>query len=586
MALGGSNVPHRYRSISVPAILFISLCLLVPTVGSTQETAPGLPIYLTEEELTRLHEIGLGHIATAPPAAPVRQCAEWEPVTGVLIRYDMGFGLPGELIAEYAEDITVHVLVVEDQISNAYNALENDGVNMANVEFVIAETNSIWTRDYGPQFIFAAGAWGIVDHIYNRPRPDDDLVNWTLGTEWGCAVYGTDIIHTGGNYMTDGHGKGFSTDLVWTENTGLTPQEIDQAMHDFLGIDEYIVVPDIAEDGIHHIDCWAKLLSEETILVKEVPPDHPDYDAIETNVSYLETLTNCYGRPYDIVRVFCGRLRKDEVAAYTNSVILNGKVFVPLFGISTDADALATYADAMPGYEVLGYEGSWLSDDAIHCRSMGVHDRYMLIVDMNPIRDLESNLEEYRVSAFIDDRSEAGLAPDSLVVFWRLAGEPSFTHITLTETADPDSFEANIPGQDDYSEIEYYILAKDNTGRRQTRPVAAPGALYSFNTGETRVSGADTPPALPSLAQNYPNPFNPSTTIRFNLPEAGFVTLKIYDASGREIAVLVEGIRSEGIHSVDWNGRNSNGTPMHSGVYFYELRTAKGFESRKMILIR
>ena len=62
-------MPHRYRSISVSVIFFISLCLLAPVAGFTQETAPGLPIHLTEEELTRLHEIGLGHIATAPPAA-------------------------------------------------------------------------------------------------------------------------------------------------------------------------------------------------------------------------------------------------------------------------------------------------------------------------------------------------------------------------------------------------------------------------------------------------------------------------------------------------------------------------------------
>ena len=579
-------MPHRYRSISISVILSISLCLLGPVLGSAQETAPGLPIHLTEEELTRLHEIGLGHIATTPPAGPVRQCAEWEPVTGVLIRYDMGFGLPGELIAEYAEDITVHVLVVEDQISNAYNALENDGVDMAKVEFVIAETNSIWTRDYGPQFIFAGGAWGIVDHIYNRPRPDDDLVNWTLGTEWGCTVYGTDVIHTGGNYMADGHGKGFSTDLVWNENTELTPLEIDQAMYDFLGIDEYIVVPDIAEDGIHHIDCWAKLLGEETILVKEVPSDHPHYDALEANVEYLETLTNCYGRPYNIVRVLCGRLRRDEVAAYTNSLILNGKVFVPIFGISTDADALATYAAAMPGYEVLGYEGSWLSDDAIHCRSMGVHDRFMLIVDSNPLQDLESNRAEYRVSAFIDDRSEAGLVGDSLLVFWRLAGEPSFGSLALSETTDPDSFEAYIPGQADYSEIEYYILAKDNTGRRETRPMTAPGDLYGFNTGETRISGDDTPLALPSLAQNYPNPFNPSTTIRFHLPERSRVVLAVYDVSGREVRRLVDGELGAGSHTADWRGLDGEGREVGSGVYFYNLR-AGGMEiTRKMVLIR
>jgi agmatine/peptidylarginine deiminase len=567
---------------------FISFALITPSIFAETEPSQmtGLPIHLTDEELTRLDEIGLGHIATAPPTAPVRQCAEWEPVTGVLVRYDHGFGLPDEIIVEYSEDLIVHVIVAEDQETNAYNAMSSAGVNMANVEFIIAATNSIWTRDYGPQFIFADGVWGIVDHIYNRPRPDDDLINWALGTEWTCDVYGTDVIHTGGNYMSDGHGKGFSTNLVWDENPTLTPEQIEQYMEDFLGITEYVVVPDIAPDGIHHIDCWAKLLDEETILVKEVPADHPHYDALEASVDYFESLTNCYGRPYNVVRVLCGRLRKDEVAAYTNSIILNDKVFVPTFGISTDAAALATYEAAMPGYEVLGYEGSWLDDDAIHCRSMGVHDRLMLIVDTDPIDDLDYNDGDYRVTAFIDDRSEAGLVGDSLIVYWRLSGDAGFNALPLQSLPHPDSFEAYIPKQDEYSDIEYYLLAKDMTGRRRTRPACAPAALYDFSTGEDRLTHVATPQAPFVLEQNYPNPFNPTTTIRFYLPEMSHATLTIYDVNGSEVIKLIDGTRKAGDHAIEWTGKNSNGRLVRSGVYFYTLQTGETSRTRKMILIR
>ena len=567
---------------------FISIAFITPSilaeVEPVQET--GLPIHLTEEELTRLDEIGIGHISTAPPTSPVRQCAEWEPVTGVIVRYDHGFGLPDEIIVEYSEDLLVYVLVAEDQETNAYNDMSSSGVNMANVEFIIAVTNSIWTRDYGPQFIFADGVWGIVDHIYNRPRPDDDFVNWVLGIEWSSDVYGTDVLHTGGNYMTDGHGKGFSTDLVWDENLVLTPEQIEQYMEDFLGITDYVIVPDIAEDGIHHIDCWAKLLSEETILVKEVASDHPHYDSLEANVDYLETLTNCYGRPYNIVRVFCGQLRKDEVAAYTNSIILNDKVFVPTFGISTDEAALDAYRAAMPGYEVLGYEGAWLSDDAIHCRSMGVHDRYMLVVDSDPLQDLEFNESDYRVTGLIDDRSETGLLSDSLIVFWRLDGEEDFNALTMQPLPHPDSFETYIPIQQENSNVEYYIFAKDMSGRRRTRPACAPDALYSFYTGEDRLTHVATPSIPIVLEQNYPNPFNPTTTIRFSLPAVNHTTLTVYDTSGREVIRLVDGIREKGYQTVDWTGRNSEGRSVKSGVYFYTLKSGNINETRKMLLIR
>ena len=585
---GGLLVQRHIRGFFLLFAAFTSISLITPSILADVEQVQEneLPIHLTEEELTRLDEIGLGHISTLPPTVPVRQCAEWEPVTGVLVRYNTGFGLPGEILAEYSENLIVYVLVAEDQESNAYNALSISGVNMANVEFIIAATNSMWTRDYGPQFIFADGLWGIVDHIYNRPRPDDDLVNWVLGTEWYADVYGTDVIHTGGNYMTDGHGRGFSTELVWDENSALTPGQIEQYMEDFLGITDYVVVPDIAPDGIHHIDCWAKLLNEETILIKEVATNHPHYDSLEANVDYLETLTNCYGRPYNIIRVFCGQLWKDEVAAYTNSIILNDKVFVPIFGISTDEDALDTYRAAMPGYEVLGYEGTWLDDDAIHCRSMGVHDRHMLVVDTDPLQDIEFNESDYRVTAFIDDRSEVGLVGDSILVFWRLDGEDDFNAMAMQPLSHPDSFEAYIPMQQENSNVEYYIFAKDMSGRRRTRPACTPDAFYSFYTGENRVTDVATPAMPFVLEQNYPNPFNPTTTIRFYLPAMKHTTLAIYDANGREVNRLVDGVCDRGYHTVEWTGRNSEGRPVGSGVYFYSLRSGSAHETRKMILIK
>jgi agmatine deiminase len=581
-----------YRSVAAilaAVFIFASIPGILQAEEDTarQVEVRGLPIHLTDEELTRLNEIGLYHVSTEAPAVPIRQCAEWETVTGVLIRYDMGFGLPQEIIAEFAENITVHVLLEEDLESNAYRALDRAGVNMSNVEFIYTATNSIWTRDYGPQFIFASGLWGIVDHIYNRPRPDDDLVNWVLGTEWGCPVYGTDVIHSGGNYMNDGHGRGFSTDLVWTENSTLTHEEIAQMMEDYLGITDYVVIPDIAVDGIHHIDCWAKLLSEETILVKEVPADHPDYTALEDNVAYLQTLTNCYGRPYKIVRVFCDRFLQDDVAAYTNSIILNDKVFVPLFDIASDAAAMATYQEAMPGYEVLGYEYSWLTDDAVHCRAMGIHDRYMLVVDTNPLQDAEFNGEEYRISAFIDDRSESGLVADSLLVFWRVQGEMEFNSLQLLSTAYPDSYCTYVPGQADLVDVEYYIFAKDETGRRAKRPMTAPGALYTFNTGVGRATAATTPIMPVALEQNHPNPFNPSTTIRYYLPERDVVTLSVYDVLGREVCRLVNGQEvSAGMHTIQWTGRDASGNQVSSGVYFYRLQTSLASITRKMVLLR
>jgi agmatine/peptidylarginine deiminase len=442
-----------------------------------------LPIGLTEEEKTRLHEIGINHIVTAPPIGPVREAAEWEPLTGVLVRYNNGFGLPYEVLREFAADLTLHVLCVASQQTSCYNNLNSNGVNMANVDLLDMATNSIWVRDYGPQIVFANGVWGITDWIYNRPRPLDDDIPWQLGTEWGATVYGSNLVATGGNFMSDGHGNGFSTDMVWNENSGMTQAQIAQDMADYLGLSNYVVVPDISASGIHHIDVWAKLVNEETILVQEVDPGHSLYAALEDRAAYFQTLTNCYGRPYTVVRVYCADIGGGDVAGHINALILNNKAFVPTFGVSSDATALATFAAAMPGYQIFGYDGSWLSDDAIHCRGMEIHDRYMLRVDTNPLQDQLNNDGDYRVTAFIDDRSEAGLVTDSLIVYWRLAGSPSYNAVTMSATAAPDSYYADIPQQTAFTDIDYYVFARDNSDRRETRPMVAPAAWYTFNTG-------------------------------------------------------------------------------------------------------
>ncbi|MCU0640428.1 MAG: T9SS type A sorting domain-containing protein [Candidatus Krumholzibacteria bacterium] len=101
--------------------------------------------------------------------------------------------------------------------------------------------------------------------------------------------------------------------------------------------------------------------------------------------------------------------------------------------------------------------------------------------------------------------------------------------------------------------------------------------------------GVDDPPSPLTgqrLEQNVPNPFNPSTRIAFELSAPAHVSLRIYDAAGRFVRALVEGNRPAGIYSEMWDGRDSNGRAVASGVYFYRI-VAGPFEStKKMILLR
>ncbi len=546
-----------------------------------------LPIGMTPEEEKLKDQIGTYTLDTAPPPGPgIRQCAEWEPVTGALVRYP--FGLPYDILAEMAKNIELWVLVADQSEQNACSAaLQSNGVNMANVRFVQCATNSIWTRDYGPQFEFDAnGDQGIIDHHYNRPRPDDDKVNYYLGPAWDLPVYGTPLVHTGGNYMCDGHDNAISTDLVWDENPSLTHDQIAAIMQSYLGINTYHVVPDIEPSGIHHIDCWAKFLDERTLLVKQVDPTNPYYNAIEQDVALFRTFTDAYGQPYKIVRVLCGPTQGD-VASYTNSILLNNKCFVPQFGISTDAAALQTYQNALPGYEVIGYTGSWLPDDAIHCRIMGIHDKYMLRVDVAPLPDTVMTTGSIRLDALVDDRSGAGLKPDSLLVYWRTFGQLNFTPLTMAPTGAPDSFYVNIPPQPAGTLVQYYVFAADQSNRRETRPPSAPAGFYSVRVLDTAGVPAGSVPAPFALSLSGANPFRDGAELRFRIPVAGPVKLTVADISGREIATVLARDLPAGEHSVRWDGRLDGGAAAPNGIYFFRLTTAGGLtECRRGVLIR
>ncbi len=92
------------------------------------------------------------------------------------------------------------------------------------------------------------------------------------------------------------------------------------------------------------------------------------------------------------------------------------------------------------------------------------------------------------------------------------------------------------------------------------------------------------------LHQNYPNPFNPSTTIKYQIPKAGLVRLKVYDILGREIATLVDEFQSAGEHTVLFSSDNKQQTEsrnqLSSGIYFYRISTGTFVAVKKMILLK
>jgi len=109
------------------------------------------------------------------------------------------------------------------------------------------------------------------------------------------------------------------------------------------------------------------------------------------------------------------------------------------------------------------------------------------------------------------------------------------------------------------------------------------GISYGKTLG---VSSSVSVPNSISLYQNYPNPFNPETSISYFLPSRHFVTLRVFDLTGREVCTLVHRSDTQGLRTITWNGRDNNGRQVSSGVYLYELRTTNNRLTRRMLLLR
>lgn len=126
---------------------------------------------------------------------------------------------------------------------------------------------------------------------------------------------------------------------------------------------------------------------------------------------------------------------------------------------------------------------------------------------------------------------------------------------------------------------EYYVVAEDinNNISSESLHKIIDGTSYI----QWKIAVQGTNDEFYFLKQNYPNPFNPITTINYQIKEKGFVTLRIYNMLGKEVATLVNEIKSEGAYFVNFDASN-----LPSGVYIYSLRANEFVQNNKMTLLK
>lgn len=520
--------------------------------------------YLSEEEMY-MSVTNRGFEETSPPSGEVRFPGEYEPMQAVMIVYPLG--IPLELVREMAEDCKVITVVSAYEQAYAEADFKSAGVNMDNVDFLNAKADSYWIRDFGPWYIFDGKEPAIVDNKYNRPRPNDDMLPSHFAKYWDVPMYGMNVVHTGGNMMQDGFGVGVSDDIVVTESLlqGITEEQVYERMKSYLGIDPYHVTIDPQGDYIAHVDCWGKFLTPDKIMLARVPKSNPRYEYYEEVADYFAN-TNCsWGYPYKIYRVDIPG--NGVISPYTNSLILNNKVLVPMGTYSTfNEKALALYREAMPGYEVIGIENKnplkgWLNTDALHCRTRGVMDFDMLYIDHRNVLFGEQEWQDsMSVVSKVIAYSGANLKQDSLLVYYSIDGG-SYHTAAMQPTSNADEYVAYIKGYKKGSKVNYYVFAADESGRSRKQPVFGEVEPHGFTiAGEENVLENNV-----ADMQIFPNP---AENVLF--VETDEIVEEITICSVTGVAVRRQTMNNkQQTFSVDID-------ELKSGVYFIKLKTDRG----------
>jgi agmatine deiminase len=347
------------------------------------------------------------------PPSPVRVPAEWEPARGAVVLFP--FAVPDALVQALAEEDTLFVLVASEDQGALRDALKELKIRRRSYETITCSASEAYPRDFGPhQIVDGHGQLAVLDQVFqgypiytfdtDRDRSDapigffpdeggEDEVAQACASHLDLRRYVAPFALTGGNFLVDGAGTAFFTDalvdenLVWHDRATFF-----ELVERFTGCANFVHLSNVEDEGIQHVDCWLKPLPGGRLLVQEAPSDHPASARLEAAVRELAEARDANGRPFEILRVPCPVVDREQwgdeapLAAYTNSLILNRRVYVPLYGVPGDEVALDVWRRALPDHEILGFldakargiEDSsvkdWQSYDALHCRTRAIFD--------------------------------------------------------------------------------------------------------------------------------------------------------------------------------------------------------------------
>ncbi len=574
--------------------LLITLSLLFAVHLFSQD----LPKGFTSEELQIMPTYKAPTIFKAVPSSPgvpVRAMAEWEELQAISITWRSYQSVLAQIIRHAQNECKVIINCTDSNSVKNYLIAQGFTPN-SNIEYLIVNTNSVWIRDYGSYSVYKedVDSLYLIDWIYNRPRPLDDVIPSYHAQYLGLPLFSmtaspNQLTHTGGNLMVDGFGTSFSSKLVLDENAQYshTEGQIDSIMNDYMGISRYIKFDVLPYDGIHHIDMHMKMLDEETILVGAYPSSISDGPQIEANLLYLfNNYNSIYGTPYKIVRIPllpnpAGNSWPSSGSyyrTYTNGVFINKSFIYPSYFEKYDTTAFRIFKEALPGYNIVPINcdpDPISASGAIHCITNNIGVQNPLLISHKRLENTYDYTNPYIVDALI--KHVSGI--ENAKIYYRTDTISPYISIdmNLTVTGLDNIWRGAIPTQAQGTTIYYYIEANANSGKSITRPITAPQGYWKFSV--LTPAGICLPEANLSIERVFPNPASSITCIQLNIKKSDNIKLEMYDLSGRFISTIFDGNVLQGNRNFFFNAEL-----LDNGCYLIKVQASNYSSYQKVII--
>lgn len=391
--------------------------------------------------------------------------------------------------------------------------------------------------------------------------PDSDYINyWTQITpgnagKWGSIGISEDTTQWSWSGLDNVYNFAISRHLVFKEHNLIWGAQQPSWISGLDSASQYF-----------YIETWIRMLGQRypkvnlVDVVNEALNGHNPPDGTNGNANYEKALGGKGATGWDWV-ITAFKLAREYMPP-------NAKLLINDYGIINDNSATTAYIQIIN----LLQQQNLIDGIGVQCHNFEIEGADTSVLRNNLNRLAATGLPIYISEMDLGNLNDAGTPDDNVQLqayeelfplFWQF---PDVKGITLWGYKQNEMWQPTC-----------YLVRSDGTAR--------PALLWMANYIKNNPLGvnqtASNLPARFQLEQNYPNPFNPTTTIRYQLPAASHVTLKVYDILGRLVVTLVDGKQSAGYYNVTFNANN-----FASGVYFDQLTTDHNNYIKKMLLLK